>query len=306
MSSGGGGKGGKRLPEEEHVNHERWLVTYADMITLLMVLFIVLFAMSTVDQRKFNALKQGLSAGFGAAPSITDGAQGVMAESGADGVLAAMAPTQVSSPTPAEKAAADAADAAVTAHDQKQLQAQYAEATAEAKRLKAVSDRVLEQLKAKHLEKDIQVGVDDRGLVLSMVSRHVVFAPNMAELTDRGREVLDVLAPVLRQVDSKLEIDGHTTQEKVKPMYFPTDWELSSARSITVLRHLNETGGVPNSLMTAAAFGHEKPLVDPKDPDAQRVNKRVDIVVLSPLSAEARALLPIVFSKLPDSEGGES
>lgn len=303
MSGGGGGKGGKRLPEEEHVNHERWLVTYADMITLLMVLFIVLFAMSTVDQRKFNALKQGLSAGFGAAPSITDGAQGVMAESGADGVLAAMAPTEVSSQTPAEKAATDAA---VTAHDQKQLQAQYAEATAEAKRLKEVSDRVLEQLTAKHLEKDIQVGVDDRGLVLSMVSRHVVFAPNMADLTDRGRKVLDILAPVLREVSSKLEIDGHTTQEKVKPMYFPTDWELSSARSITVLRHLNETGGVPNSLMTAAAFGHEKPLVDPADPDAQRVNKRVDIVVLSPLSAEARALLPIVFSKLPDSEGGES
>ncbi len=298
---GGGGKAGRRLPEEEHVNHERWLVTYADMITLLMVLFIVLFAMSTVDQRKFNALKQGLSAGFGAAPSITDGSQGVMAESGADGVLAAMAPTQVQPQTPADKAAAEAVDAAVTQHDQKQLQAQYAEALAEAKRLKAVSDKVLQLLREKNLENDIRVGVDDRGLVLSLVSRHVVFEPNMADLTTRGKEVLDILAPVLRDIESKLEIDGHTNQEAVKPKYYPTDWELSSARSITVLRHLNEVGDVPNDRMTSAAFGHEKPLVDPAKPDSQRVNKRVDIVVLSPLSAEGRALLKIVFEKLPDT-----
>jgi len=55
----------KHVHEEEHENHERWLVTYADMVTLLMVLFIVMFAMSSVDQKKFNALKEGLAAGFG-------------------------------------------------------------------------------------------------------------------------------------------------------------------------------------------------------------------------------------------------
>ena len=59
--------------EEEHENHERWLATYADMITLLMVLFIVMFAMSSVDQRKFNALKSGLAAGFGQSTSVLDG-----------------------------------------------------------------------------------------------------------------------------------------------------------------------------------------------------------------------------------------
>ena len=58
---------------DEHPNHERWLVTYADMVTLLMVLFIVMFAMSQVDQKKFNALKEGLAAGFGQSTSIHDG-----------------------------------------------------------------------------------------------------------------------------------------------------------------------------------------------------------------------------------------
>ena len=68
--------------EEEHENHERWLVTYADMITLLMVLFIVLFAMSTVEEKKFNALKEGLAAGFGQSESILDGDVAVLEESG--------------------------------------------------------------------------------------------------------------------------------------------------------------------------------------------------------------------------------
>ena len=68
--------------EEEHVNHERWLLTYADMITLLMVLFIVLFAMSTVDQKKFNALKEGLAAGFGQSTSVLDGSSSILEEPG--------------------------------------------------------------------------------------------------------------------------------------------------------------------------------------------------------------------------------
>ena len=61
----GRGRRGRTVHEEEHVNHERWLVSYADMMTLLMVLFIVMFAISAVDQHKFAALKDGLTSGFG-------------------------------------------------------------------------------------------------------------------------------------------------------------------------------------------------------------------------------------------------
>ena len=82
----------------------------------------------------------------------------------------------------------------------------------------------------------------------------------------------------------------------MKPKFYPTDWELSAARAITVLRHLNEVGGIPNDRMTASAFGHEQPLVDPSKPGSQAVNKRVDIVVQSDLPAETRALLDDVVT----------
>src|SRR3954468_2948755 len=82
MSSGGGGARRKRKgsheEHEEHVNHERWLVSYADMLTLLFVLFVVLFSMSSVDQKKFAELAAGLSAGFGAQSVTFQGSTSTM------------------------------------------------------------------------------------------------------------------------------------------------------------------------------------------------------------------------------------
>ena len=89
------------------------------------------------------------------------------------------------------------------------------------------------------------------------------------------------MSPVLLDLPNQIEVAGHTNQVQVKPKFYPTDWELSSARAVTVLRHLNERGGVPADHMMAAAYGHEQPLIDPSKPGSQAMNKRVDIVVLS-------------------------
>jgi chemotaxis protein MotB len=286
---------------EEHENHERWLVTYADMVTLLMVLFIVMFAMSQVDQKKFNALKEGLAAGFGQSTSIQDGSSSILDQPG-ESVAAPIAPQkfavevkQVQTSQSSGAGATDQAAAATAAH--------YADAKAEVDRLKALLERLNRALRAHHLEDDVQTSIDDRGLVLSLVSRHVVFEPNLATLSARGKLVVDILAPVLRDIPDPLQIDGHTNQVKVKPKYYPTDWELSAARAVTVLRHLNEADGVPAVRMTASAFGHEKPLVDPDKPGSQRVNKRVDIVVLSTLPTETRSLINQVLKDQGTSGG---
>jgi chemotaxis protein MotB len=192
---------------------------------------------------------------------------------------------------------------AESADSQAQAAAHYADAKAEVDRLKALLERLNRALRAHHLEDDVQTSIDDRGLVLSLVSRHVVFEPNLATLSSRGRLVVDTLAPVLRDIPDPLQIDGHTNQVKVKPKYYPTDWELSAARAVTVLRHLNEADGVPAVRMTASAFGHEKPLVDPSKPGSQRVNKRVDIVVLSTLPSETRALIKQVLKDQGEAGG---
>ena len=182
----------------------------------------------------------------------------------------------------------------------------YADAAAEADRLDEIRRRLLAALRAHGLQDDVRMTIDERGLTVSLVSRHIVFAPDSATLTDRGNQVLDVLAPVLRDIPDDISVDGHTNQVPVKPKYFPTDWELSAARAVTVLRHLAEVGNVPAGRLAAAAFGHERPLIDPDRPGSQALNKRVDIVVLSGAAAETRSLLKQVLAERdhrPDRAG---
>ena len=251
------------------------------MVTLLMVLFIVMFSMSVVDERKFNALKAGLAAGFGQSTSVLDGSESILEQPGVSSIEPVRSDVFPGS-SPLDEHAEQLAD---------EEQRHYAEAAREVDRLRGLIDRIDEALRREGLRHDVRAEIDERGLVLSLTSRHVVFQPNLAELSERGRRVLDTVAPVLRSAPDAMRIDGHTNQVPVKPKYFATDWELSAARAVTVLRYLNEKGAIPNPRMSAAAFGHEEPLIDPSKPGSQRVNKRVDIVVLSDLPAATRELL---------------
>ncbi|WP_309649214.1 flagellar motor protein MotB [Nocardioides sp.] len=283
----------RRLEEpEEHENHERWLVTYADMVTLLMVLFIVLFAMSQVDQKKFNALKDGLAAGFGQSTSVLDGSSSILDQAGTSSMAPVAPALNFQELTEVELASTSngVAEAVQDAVRRRQ------DAEAEVTRFEALQEQVLKALRKKGLADDVQVSYDERGLVLSLVSRHVVFEADLATLSTRGREVVDTLATVLADVDEPLQVDGHTNQVKVKPKYFASDWDLSAARALTVLRRLDEVGGLPGSRLMLAAYGHEKPLVDPDLPGSQEVNKRVDVVVLSSLPSETRAMLDDVVA----------
>ncbi len=278
----------KRVIEEEHENHERWLVSYADMITVLMALFIVLFAMSQVDDTKYNELKQSLRDGFGQSGAMMHEQKSVLSGQGTTAISAVNPDPELASLTPEQ---IRIIDDEMTRREQLEQQRKAAEVDREVDRLAQVLKRLRAALAEHGLSDDVRTGIDDRGLVISLVSRHVVFDANLASLTARGRAVVDTLAPVLRDLPDSLQIDGHTNQVKVKPKYFDSDWDLSAARAITVLRHLNESGGVPTDRLSATAYGMERPLMDPEAPGSQRINKRVDIVVLTSLPPESRELL---------------
>jgi chemotaxis protein MotB len=289
---------------EEHGNHERWLVSYADMMTLLMVLFIVMFAISQVDQRRFEMLKDGMAAGFGQSASPFQGSEGTMSSDG----IKPLEPVQPDPPVggpdkvvvnagdrTAKAGKADKADEASESSEASKAYARdYASAQKEVDRLDALRRRIERTLRSKGYLDDVRLNIDERGLSISLVSRHIVFRANEADLTPRGRQVLDVLAPVLTSLQNRIEVDGHTNQVKVKPKYYPTDWELSAARAVGVLRYLDERRGVPARRMSAVAFGHEKPLRDPSLPGAAALNKRVDLIVVSDAPESTRKLFRTV------------
>ena len=295
----------RHLEHDEEASHERWLVTYADMVTLLMVLFIIMFAMSTVDQKKFAELRNGLADGFGHSINILNGANAMLDDTGAvePGSNAYAAAIQ-DLPAAQQSAAQQAVNQAVDQAMQQQDQRQFADARAQVDNLVQIWHRMQSALAKKGLADDVRAKIDQRGLVVSLVSKHVVFEPNMATLTTRGQQILDTIAPVLTSLTEPIEVDGHTNQVKVAPKYYPTDWELSSARADTALRWLNEHDGLPDKRLSAAAFGHTKPLVNPKLPGSQDINKRVDVIVLSQAPAATREKYAQIQNELnPTTQG---
>lgn len=298
MSSGGGGAKRKKAHEEheEHVNHERWLVSYADMLTLLFVLFVVLYSMSDVNMKKFAQLANGLSEGFGAQSAAFQGKQAVLEGSGNN--------TQIMQIDPgAEKGDGKAGTADMTAKEIQAVQnalvaqsrakgQQDAQAAAkEAEDMKKVENKIADALAKEKMVGSVKFTIDKRGLVVTVVTNEVVFAGNRAELKPGGEKILDAIAPTLSALPNNIEVDGNTNQLKAKTTLYPSGWELSAARASSTVRYLSGHG-IAKNRMSAVGFSDTKPLIDPADPRSIQMNRRVDIVVLTTLPADQAALLP--------------
>jgi chemotaxis protein MotB len=293
-SGGHGGHGGrakKHEEHEEHENHERWLVSGFDMMTLLFVLFVVLYAMSSIDAAKFTAFAEGAREGGGAPVTIlNDGA-------------AIDAPTENDSPL---KPVQVAQEAAIDGTEQTEAEQKAAEALAaqQAQQTAAEAKAAYDQLAQARAALEAAVAaagqagsaefvIDERGLVVRVVSDPVLFAPESAVLLPAGITTLDALAPGLGALPNQLRIEGHANSLPVtRGGPWPSNWELSAIRATTVLRHLSEADGLAEDRMSAAGYGSTRPLVPDSDPSYVTVNRRVDIVVASTASADANALLP--------------
>ena len=279
--------------DEEHENHERWLLTYADMITLLMVLFIVMFAMSTVDAKKFDQLKQSLSGAFGGSQIVVSGetsTQGRDPDSVSPAAVDLSANPGGSGSTPLSRAQAD--QALRDAGRAKASQDEQA-ARAEVDRLLEVQKQVSRRLADAGLLDQVRFTVDERGLVITVLTSSVVFGGDSAVLLPDGRRIVLALAPALAALPNAVEVGGHTNQLPVPTVNYPSSWELSTARASSVVRVLAGTGVAPGRL-TAAGYADQRPLYPPSDPRSVSGNRRVEVVVLSGQSAEVRALLPTI------------
>jgi len=278
----------KKHEEEEHENHERWLVSYADMVTLLMCLFIVLFAMSQVDKAKFAALSAGLSASFGAPITALPGTT-------PEGSVLDQLPAAVdiaAGIAPGEKAERSEVDAAAAQAALERASRVAAEAQTAYDDMSAVRKRIDAALSAAGFADAARYEIDERGLVVHIVADAVLFDAEQAVLRPEGRTILDAVAPTLTGLPNVLRVEGHANHLPVTPGGpWPSNWELSSYRASTVLRYL-AGDGVPEARMSATGYSSTRPLVPETDPTAISVNRRVDIVVLSTASAEANALLP--------------
>jgi chemotaxis protein MotB len=251
---------------EEHVNHEAWVIPYADLLTLLMALFLVLWASSQSDLSKLKEV----SAGFADQLGVSGDGQGA----GGQGVLAGSSQPDVTTtvpPTPAQEAMAmaalrDAQNAKEAAsEDQKQLQ--------------GVQQAITSNAAAAGTSQDLTFQLQQRGLVVSIVTEGVLFDAGSADLRPEGKAILDQIADELTRVPNDLAIEGHTDDQPISNGQYPSNWELSTARATNVLRYLVDHHGLSPKRLQAAGYGDERPLA-PNTPTGRVANRRVDIAVL--------------------------
>jgi len=253
----------KKGHEEEHAD-ERWLLTYADMITLLMALFIVMWSMSVVNQGKFDQLAVSLKDGFSG--KILPGGQ---------------APLQPGSSDQAEQAAPEPPLPAImppgrqSEGDGKRSDA----AEKEQEDLEKLKQEVDEYSRTHGLQAKIETKIARRGLVVTVLTDKVLFDSGSAQLREGGVRLMDDLARLLKTaVRNPIQVEGNTDNVPVSGQ-FPTNWELSTARASAVVRELIEDGVNPDRL-TAAGYADRHPIATNATDLGRQRNRRVELVVI--------------------------
>jgi len=254
----------RRIPAPaEHGPDERWMASYLDMVTVLMCMFIVMFAMSTVDQDKFEALRASLATGFGAEETLdTDASQGVV--------------------VPEELL--DEAGEGFTELTPNAAQMEYDS-------LADLRDRLRTELEREGLADAVTFTIDERGLTVGLVSAETFFATNSTVLSAKATSVLDAAGGVLAADTRRISVEGHADFRTPGPP-FRDNWELSSARATGVLRYLTDASAVAPDRIRSVGYGSSRPLAQGTDADALARNRRVDIVVISDAEEQVRAQLP--------------
>ncbi|MGH2967839.1 MAG: flagellar motor protein MotB [Solirubrobacteraceae bacterium] len=268
MAGRGGGRKKAHI-EEEHENEERWLVSFADMMTLLFCLFMVLFAISSVNTSKLETLQRALQDAFSG--KVLSGGKAVM-ETGSD------APPEQTSPEPPMPAIAPLAALAgvqpTTTDSEREAAARKEDE--DFRRLKTRIDQLAAD---RGLRGRVRTTIRRRGLVVELLTDEVFFDSGQARLKPGALAILEDIGVVLRgERKHPVVVEGHTDSQPISGGIYPSNWELSGARSAAVVRRFVATG-VLSRRVSLAGYADEVPVASNQTAAGRSRNRRVDVVL---------------------------
>jgi chemotaxis protein MotB len=272
---------------EEGPSSERWLLTYSDMITLLMVLFIVLFALGQTDIRKFNAFKDSFRQLTSSINNNTpQGGPGILSEPSAIALIMtnpfAKLEIQSADAASGKKPSGDLSPGQSNTQQDSQANPGKSLTAAQEHSVLAKAAAELEKaLEKQGLSQDVNINLDRSGLVVSILTDKVLFALDSAHLEPAGQAVIDAIAPVLATLPNQIAIEGDTDNTPIHGGPYASNWALSAARAVAVLSNLVSVHHVNPDRLEAIGYGDTRPLV-PNDTAQHRAeNRRVEIVIFS-------------------------
>ena len=261
-----------RFHQEEHENLERWLVSYADFITLLFAFFVVMYSISQLNEGKYRIVSDSIVSAF----------------------------RNVNMGNPSNKLIVDAA----TAQQMRQMLQTPQEAQTE--KLRGTTREKMRGMAADiqtalgSLVKEGKVHITEGAQGISVeINASVLFAPGEAQLGPAAVTVLKAVAQVLAGTDYPVTVEGHTDNTPIGTQIFPSNWELSVVRATSVVRLFQDSGVAPWRL-TATGYGEQRPVASNDTPDGRSRNRRVHITIDAPVGP-APVTVPLATSSAPAS-----
>ncbi|MCX5813451.1 MAG: flagellar motor protein MotB [Proteobacteria bacterium] len=229
----------KKKHDDGHENAERWLLTYADLITLLLAFFIMMYTFSKQDGQKYQEVSAHLK-------TIFTGGAGIVQK----GSVSGTAPLDLMSAK------------SVSSNEIK----------------KQIEQEIKTMAQANGLKDNFSVFSDERGIVIRIMDK-AFFDEGKAELKDSAKRMLDKIIPVIKQINNHIRIEGHTDNVPINTNEFKSNWELSVRRATEVVRHLIERGGVSPQRISATGYAEYRPVVNNDSTMNRALNRRIEIIV---------------------------
>ena len=247
---------------EEHVNHERWLVSYADFITLLFAFFVVMYSISSVNEGKYRVLSNTLENAFNETKRSEDplqigeiskgsGDTSKQGSSGQDINLLELIPIETYTPPPVAKEIIQT--------------------------IEEISEQLNDSLSELIESDDVTIKYGDDWLELEIKSK-VLFESGESRLEESAEPIMGDIANILNGYSNPIQVEGFTDNYPINTPRFPSNWELSAARAASVV-HLLDIQGVDSSRMSAIGYGEFKPIADNATKDGRQKNRRVILVI---------------------------
>lgn len=223
-----------------------WMTTYSDLMSLLLTFFILLYSMSTVDAEKFKNISmslQGILSGLGQVSVIDTGIENT---GSTDEMMEFEDPISL----------IDVNEGILQMHE-----------------------KVLEYVEEEGLEAKVSVSMNKRGVFVD-IKEAILFDSGSAKIKDSGLEVLKKLEGLINDFNNDLVIEGHTDNIPSRTALYPSNWELSTARAVSVLRYLSEVENVDPKRLSAVGYGEYSPIVPNDTRENRAANRRVNILII--------------------------
>jgi chemotaxis protein MotB len=269
----------RKHDHEDHVNHEAWAIPYGDLITLLLAFFVVMYAVSSVNEGKYRVLSDSLVAAFRGQPHTLEPVSigNKVAKVQPDDSLAAVSPKQALKFEGGGPQAAQASEA--TGAQLREMAADLAAA------MQDLVDRDLIRVERNASWIEVEIKTD------------ILFPSGSAEIDPAAIGILDRVATILATRSWPVRVEGHTDDRPINTPQFPSNWELSAARAARIVRLLQDRGIAPARLVVEG-LGEHAPVGDNGSPEGRNRNRRVVMVILG---GEAPAADPPPDAVTPDA-----